>query len=66
MTTMFEECTIKEQHSLVRFMWANGLNAKDIHKEMFPIYSEKYLSHKVVNNWIDIFSERCSKVTDDA
>jgi hypothetical protein len=42
MVTMFHECNIEEQRSVVRFLlWAKGLNAKDIHKEMFPVYSGK-------------------------
>jgi hypothetical protein len=44
------------------FFWANGLNAKDVHKEMSPVYGGKCLSHKVVHN----FSQGHSKVTDDA
>jgi hypothetical protein len=47
-------------------LWAKGLYANDIHKEMFTIYSEKYLSHKAVHNWLEIFSQGCSKVSDDA
>jgi hypothetical protein len=30
------------------FLWAKGLNAKDIHEEMFPVYGEKCLSRKAV------------------
>jgi hypothetical protein len=37
MTTLLEGCTTKEQRSVVRFMWAKELNAKDIYKEMFPV-----------------------------
>jgi hypothetical protein len=39
MATMLEECTTEEQRSVVRFLWAKGLNAKDIHKEIFSVYS---------------------------
>jgi hypothetical protein len=38
----------------VHFLWAKGLSAKNIHKEMFPVYGGKCLLHKV-----------CSKVADD-
>jgi hypothetical protein len=31
---------------------AKELNAKDIHKEMFPVYGGKCLSHKAVHNWV--------------
>jgi hypothetical protein len=43
MVTVLEECTNEEQRSVVRFLWAKGLNAKDIHKEMFPVYGGKCL-----------------------
>jgi hypothetical protein len=32
MATMLEVCTAEEQRSVVRFLWAKGLNAKGIHK----------------------------------
>jgi hypothetical protein len=37
MATVFE-CNTEEQRSIVRFLWAKGLKAKDIHKEVFPVY----------------------------
>jgi hypothetical protein len=36
LATVLEECIIEEQRSIVRSLWAQGPNAKDIHKEMFP------------------------------
>jgi hypothetical protein len=41
MATVLEECSNEEQRTIVRFLWAKGLNEKDIHKEMFPVYGEK-------------------------
>jgi hypothetical protein len=32
-----------EQRDVVRFLWAKGTAAKDIHKEMLPMYSEHCL-----------------------
>jgi hypothetical protein len=49
MVTALEECTTEEQRSVVNFLWAKGLNAKDIHKEMFPAYGGKCLWHKAVH-----------------
>jgi hypothetical protein len=48
MATVLEACTTEEQRSVVRFffLWAKRLNAKDIHKELFPAYSGKCLSRK--------------------
>jgi hypothetical protein len=48
MATMFEECSNEEQCSVVRFLWGKGHNAKNIHKEMFPVYGGKCLSRKAV------------------
>jgi hypothetical protein len=30
MATVLEECTIEEQHSILRVFWVNGLHVKDI------------------------------------
>jgi hypothetical protein len=32
MATVLDQFTTKEQRSVMRFLWAKGLNAKDIHK----------------------------------
>jgi hypothetical protein len=50
----------------VRFLWAKGLNAKNILKEMYPVYGGKCLSHKAVHIWVKEFSQGRSKVADDA
>jgi hypothetical protein len=34
------------------FWWAEGLDAKDIHKEMFPVYGGKCLSYKAVHSLV--------------
>jgi hypothetical protein len=34
-------------------LWAKGLNAEDIHKEMFPVCGRKCLSRKSVHNWVE-------------
>jgi hypothetical protein len=38
------DCATEEQRSVVDFLWAKGLNVKDIHKEMFPMYAGKFFS----------------------
>jgi hypothetical protein len=64
MTTVLEDTT-EEHRSIVCSLRAKGLNAKDIHKEMFPVYSGKCLSCKAVHNWVKKFSQRRSEVADD-
>jgi hypothetical protein len=48
--------TILEEAFCCAFLWAKELNAKDIHKKMFPVYSEKCLSCKAAHNWVEKFS----------
>jgi hypothetical protein len=58
MVTVLEEYATEEQHSVMRFFFwgggAKGLNAKDIHKEMFAVH-----------NWVVKFPQGRSKVADD-
>jgi len=37
-------CTMKEQRGVVRVLCAKDVAAKDIHKEMLPMYGEHCLS----------------------
>jgi hypothetical protein len=46
-------------------LWAKGFNAKDIHKEMFPVYDGKCLSRKAVHNWMRNSLKDDPKVADD-
>jgi transposase len=55
----------EEQRFVVLSFVGRGLNAKDIHKEMFPVYGGKCLSRRKVYNWVEKFSEGRSKVSDD-
>jgi hypothetical protein len=66
MVTVNEEYTTEEQCSVVCFLRAKGLTTKDIHKEMFPVYSGKCLSCKAVHNWVEKLSQEHSKVADVA
>jgi hypothetical protein len=52
MAIVLGECTTQDHRSVVRFLWEKGHNAKDIHKENFPVYGGKCLSHKAVHNWV--------------
>jgi hypothetical protein len=37
MATMLQDFTTEEQLSVLCILWAKGLSAKDIHKEMIPV-----------------------------
>jgi hypothetical protein len=45
MATVLADYTTEEQRCVVRLLWAKGLNAKVINKEMFSVYGGKCLSH---------------------
>jgi hypothetical protein len=47
-------------------LWAKGLNAKDIHEEVDPVYGGKCLTRKPVHNWVNKFSQGRSEVAVDA
>jgi hypothetical protein len=34
-------------------LWAKGINAKPIHKEIFPVCGGKCLWRKAVHNWVE-------------
>jgi hypothetical protein len=65
MATVLEGCTTKEQLSVMRFLWAEVLNANGIPKGIFPVYGGKCLSRKAVRSWVEKFSQGRSKVVDD-
>jgi hypothetical protein len=52
MAAVLEECITEEQHYVVDNLWVKGLNAKDIHKEMFHVYDWKCLLRKARHNWV--------------
>jgi hypothetical protein len=52
---MIEGCTIEEQRSVGRFLWAKEFSGKDINKEMFSVYVGKCLSRKAVQPWWQTF-----------
>jgi len=39
------------------FFVGKNLEAKDIHKEMLPMYGEHCLSRQAIHNWVQKFSE---------
>jgi hypothetical protein len=45
MATVLDGCNTEEQPFVVRYLWAKGLNVKDIHKKIFSVYGWKCLSH---------------------
>jgi hypothetical protein len=54
---------IIQLHPVVHFLWVKGNLAKDIHKDMFPVYNVNCLLHKAVN-WVGKSTEGHPKLED--
>jgi transposase len=65
MVTMLEDSTSEKQCSDVHFFVSKRAQCKE-YSEMLPVYGGKCLSHKVVHNWVEKFSQGCSKIADEA
>ena len=65
MAASLNTCTTIEQRSVVRFLWAKGMAAKNIHKEMLPMYGEHCLSGQAVHNLVQKFSEGRTSIEDE-
>ena len=48
-------CTKEEQHSVIRFLWAEGVPGAQIHLCMCAQYGDKVLSHRIVYEWTEMF-----------
>jgi hypothetical protein len=57
MVAPLNTCATIVERGIVRFLWANGMAAKDINKEMLPMYGEHCLSCQAVHNWVQKFLE---------
>jgi len=65
MAAPLSTCTKIEQRGVVGFLWAKNMEAKDIHKEMLPMYGEHCLSRQAVHNWVQKFSEGRTSIEDE-
>jgi hypothetical protein len=67
MATVLEECTRLPKSSVLLCVFVGTrTNAKDIHKETFPVHGGECWSRKAVHSWVEIYSQGRSKVADDA
>ena len=65
MAALLNTCTTIEQRGVVRYLWAKDMAAKDIHKELLPMYGEHCLALQAVHNWVQKFSERRTSIEDE-
>jgi len=48
MAAPLSTCTTIEERGVVRFLWEKNMAAKDIHKEMLPMYGQHCLLRQAV------------------
>jgi hypothetical protein len=65
MATVLEVVLPKISVLLCVFLREKGHNAKNIYKDMFPVYSRKCFSHKAFHIWIQKYSQERLKVSDN-
>jgi len=61
MATPLHTRTTIEQRAVVWFLWAKDMAAKDIHKEMLPMYSEHCRSRQAVLLTVMQLKEQCGR-----
>jgi hypothetical protein len=61
------ECTILEQHALIRFVWAERVKPGDLNQRMLAQYgSVNCMSPRIVYNWVETFKSRRTSESDKA
>ena len=65
MDAPLQDCTIKEQHGVVRFLWAEGAKPVEIHHHMLAQYGQSTMSQRKVYDWVERFKWGRTRVTDE-
>jgi hypothetical protein len=65
MTALLNTYTTTEQRGVMRFLWAKNMDARDIHREMLPMYGEHCLSRQAIHNLVQKFSEGRTSIEDE-
>ena len=55
MDAPLQDCIIKEQHGIVRFLWAEGAKPVETHRHMLAQYGESTMSQPKVDEWVERF-----------
>jgi hypothetical protein len=57
--------TKEEQRAVIRFLWAEGVPGAEIHRRLAAQYGNSALPQRSVHEWIAMFKNGCTSVTDD-
>jgi len=64
MATLLLKAFHKEQLSVIRFLWAEGLCPNAIHSEMCPLYGDKCSTRPAIHIWSNKFPRRRESAVD--
>jgi hypothetical protein len=53
MEAPLSECTISEQHAVIRFPCAEGIKPSEIHRRVLVQYGDKCIGQKTVYEWVE-------------
>jgi len=65
MDAPLQNCTIEEQCSVVRFLWAEGTKPVEIHRRMLAQYGQSTMSQRKVYEWVERFKSCRTRVTEE-
>jgi len=65
MDAPLQDCTIEEQRSVVRFLWAEGMKPVEIHRCMLAQYGQSTMSQRKVYEWVERFKSGLTRDTDE-
>jgi hypothetical protein len=66
MAAPLSDCTIEEQHTVVRFLWAAGVKYAEIHRRMLAQYVACTMHQHKIYECIECFKEGKTSITDDS
>ena len=65
MDAPLQDCIIKEQCGVVRFLWAEGAKPVEIHRHMLAQYGQSIMSQRKVYECVERFKSGRTHVTDE-
>jgi len=65
MDAPLQDCTIEEQRGVVRFLWAEGAKAVEIHRRILAQYGQSTMSQRKVYGWVERYKSGRTRVTDE-
>jgi hypothetical protein len=63
MEAPLSECTISEQHAVIKFLWADRIKPSEIYRRLLVQYGDKCIGQIKVYEWVERFKNERTNVT---